>query len=443
VALLVTLALAACGDGAGAPRPLPRVAAAPGPPEYRALWVDAFHRGIHSRQEIDDLVATARRANLNALFVQVRKDADAYYLRSLEPAAADIQGPPGFDPLAYLLQRAHAGQPRLEVHAWVNTFFVGTRSLVYTWLGNAWGNRTADGRTGGYLDPGDPAVRVYTQTVLLELAERYPVDGIHLDFVRYPEGGDWGYSAASVAAFDAATGRTGAPDPADGAWKQWRRDQVTAFVRDLSRAVAVRRPALKLSAAVIAWGAGPTGDASWRLTRAYDEVYQDWDTWLREGIVDLAVPMNYDSAWHPRIGPWFDQWVRWEKDRSQAGRLIVGVGAYLNYPEDTLNQVRHALLPSPAGASAAGVALYSYASTSPYGTSDYYGDPRMAATLPRQPFAAGLDAAGLRLRADRFNSDFWRLLTERSAYTDPVLGPIRTEPVFPRPAPLPILPPRS
>jgi uncharacterized lipoprotein YddW (UPF0748 family) len=439
-ALLLLLALTACG-GAASPSPH-RSPTPPEPAAYRALWVDAFHPGIHSQQEIDDLVSSAHRANLNALFVQVRKAADAYYLRSLEPVAGDIAGPPGFDPLAYLLQRAHAQQPRIEVHAWVNTFFVGTRSLVYRFQGADWGSHTGAGDTGGFLDPGDPGVRAYTRAVLLNLAARYDVDGLHLDFVRYPEGGDWGYSPMAVAAFDAALGHAGAPDPHDPAWKQWRRNQVTAFVRDLSHALARLRPALRLSAATIAWGAGPAGDAGWRGTAAYDEVYQDWDDWLREGILDLAVPMNYDEAWKPSTARWFEQWTEWEKDQHDC-QVLIGVAAFLNYPEDTLNQVRRALLPSPAGHRAAGVAIYSYASTSPYGTTDYTDDASAAATLPRQPYAADLDGGGLRERAQRFNAGFWRLLTERAAYTDPVLGPIRTEPVFPRPAPVPALPPRQ
>lgn len=413
-----------------------------GPPEYRALWVDAFHEGIHSAQEIDRLVDTAHRANLNALFVQVRKNADAYYLDSLEPVAWDIYAPRTFDPLAYLIRRAHSQWPRIEVHAWVNTFFVNSRSAVYYYFGADWGNRTSLGRAGGYLDPGNPAVRNYTRRVLVHLAQRYDVDGLHLDFVRYPEGGDWGYSPAAVAAFDVSSGRTGSPDPGDPAWGQWRRDQVTAFVRDLSHDLVRPKPKVKLSAAVIAWGTGPASDADWQKTAAYSEVFQDWNAWLRDGILDLAVPMNYDMAWSPRTARWFDQWIGWEKDSQYQRRIIIGVGAFFNYPEDTLTQIRQALAPTALSGRAAGVSIYSYASTSLYGTDDYYDDAEAAMTLPRQPYAAGLDPPGLSQRARQFNGAFWKLLTTPGSYTDPVVGPIQTQPVFTEPASVPPLPGR-
>ena len=441
---LVLILVAACSglvppEPAGSARSTP-AATAVAPPEYRALWVDAFHEGIHSRAEIDRLVATAQRAHLNALFVQVRKAGDAYYSKSLEPRAWDIFAPASFDPLAYLLSRAHAASPRLEVHAWANTFYVGRRSRVFYEHGAEWGNRTFSGGTGAYLDPGNGAAREYTLQVLLKLASSYDLDGLHLDFVRYPEGGDWGYSPDAVAAFDAAAGRTGTPDPADEAWKQWRRDQVTALVRDLYRELGRRRPHVKLSAALIPWGAGPADEAGWRQTAAYDQVFQDWSAWLKEGILDLAVPMNYDTAWAPRPARWFEQWTEWEKDNQAQRRVVIGVGAYLNYPEDTLAQIRRALAPSARGNRAAGVAIYSYASTSLYGTDDYYRDPEAAASLPRQPYAEGLDGPGLAQRAQRFNAQFWTLLTTSGSYTDPVQGRVDTQPVFTRAASVPQLP---
>jgi uncharacterized lipoprotein YddW (UPF0748 family) len=450
-AVLALVALTACGADVGGAsavsQSLPGTTVPPtaaplklAPARYRALWVDAFHEGIHSRAEIDRLVDTAHRANLNALFVQVRKNADAYYLSSLEPVAWDIWAPRSFDPLGYLLKRAHAQVPRLEVHAWVNTFFVNVNSAVYYFHGADWGNRTVSGQVGGYLDPGNPAVRNYTHQVLIHLATHYDLDGLHLDFVRYPEGGDWGYSPAAVAAFDASAHRTGRPDPADAAWSQWRRNQVTTFVRDLYHDLGRHAPRVKLSAALIPWGPGPGSLADWAQTPAVTQVYQDWYSWLREGILDLAVPMNYDVAWGFSAARWFQQWIEWEKDNQFQRRVLIGVGAYFNYPEDTLTQLQRALEPSLAGHQVAGVAIYSYASTSLYGTDDYYADPAAAADLPRQPYAAGLDAVGLAQRAQQFNRDFWALLTAPGAYVDPVLGQIATQPVFTEPASTPRLP---
>ncbi len=126
------------------------------------MWVDAFHDGIKSPAQVEKLVADAHRANLNALIVQVRKAGDAYFNHSDEPRATDITGPPDFDPLAYVIRLAHASVPRIEVHAWLNTFFAGESSQVYLQHGDVWGNRADDGSTSGYLDPGVPEVQTYT-----------------------------------------------------------------------------------------------------------------------------------------------------------------------------------------------------------------------------------------------------------------------------------------
>src|ERR1700694_753248 len=167
---LVLLMLSGCVSGQQAVSPTPTASplasplASPSPEpspspitygasQYRAMWVDAFNDGIKSRAQIAKLVADARRANLNVLIVQVRKRGDAYFNRGDEPRALDITGSRGFDPLSYVIQLAHQSRPRIEVHAWLNTFFVGDTSGVYLKHGDAWANRTYDGATGGFLDP--------------------------------------------------------------------------------------------------------------------------------------------------------------------------------------------------------------------------------------------------------------------------------------------------
>ncbi|HEX6350920.1 MAG TPA: family 10 glycosylhydrolase [Candidatus Dormibacteraeota bacterium] len=447
LAALVPL-LVACGQLAPArslPPSSPPLAATPepaptpvalGPAQYRGLWADAFHDGFKSQAQAERLLQDAQRANVNALFVQVRKAGDAYYNDSLEPRATDIQGPARFDPLAFLIKRAHSANPRLEVHAWVNVFYVGRTSAVWQRHPD-WVNRTAGGTTGPYLDPGSPGALAYTHEVFMHLASAYDLDGLHLDFVRYPEGGDWGYSPDALAAYG-----QGSPDPADPAWSQWRRDRVTGFVRDLYRDLAASRPHLKLSAALIPWGAGPADAAGFAASRAYSEVYQDWRGWLEAGILDLAVVMNYDTEWSRFGSKWFDQWTEFEKDHQYGRRVLIGVGAYFNYPEDTLDQIRRALAPSAHGNFAAGVAIYSYASTSVYGTDDYYAHPDAQDTLPRQPYASNpKDLNSLAQRAAEFNRGFWDLLAKPGAYTDPVTeAQIATRPVFTAPAAIPVLP---
>lgn len=454
-ALLAVLLVTACGASLPtaarvplrAPLPPPPASAEPapeapvvlsGPPQYRALWVDAFHAGIRSKAEVDQLIKRAHEGNINALFVQVRRAGDAYFLRGVEPEVDDSDlAPPPYDALAYVLYRAHTANPPIEVHAWMNTFYVGNQSQVQRYYRSQWGQRTDDGTAGPYLDPGAPGARAYTQEVFSEVVRRYPVDGVHMDFVRYPEGGNWGYSPDGIAAFNQATGRSGSPDPNDPAFQQWRRDQVTALVKGVHDAVKRIRPSVKVSAALIAYGPGPKSLDDWHRSRSYNEVYQDWVTWMAEGYLDLALVMNYDRDSSPSQHQWYRDWIEFEKDHQGQARLLVGVGAFDNYPEDTFAQVQAALAPSASGNTPLGVAIYSYASTSLYGTDDFYLHPDDQGYLPRQPYAPDRSPAALAARAAQFNGWFWTALSQPSSYTDPALGTVSTRPVFTAPVGVP------
>lgn len=411
-----------------------------GPPQYRALWVDAFHDGIKSPTQVEKLVADARRANVNALIIQVRKAGDAYFNRSDEPRAGDIKGPADFDPLAYVIRLAHAAIPRIEVHAWLNTFFAGESSQVYVAHGDMWGNRDDGGNTSGYLDPGVPEVQLYTHKVFMDVAQNYDVDGLHMDFVRYP-GLGWGYSPESLSLYMLETGTRAVPWSGDASWMAWRRARVTGFVRDLHDDLKRVNPNVKLSGALICFGGGPLTPADWPRTSAYSSVFQDWKDWLSNGYLDFGVPMNYDSDWSGLEAGWFGRWLNFEKDSGFSDRIITGVGAFLNYPEGTLAQITRVLAPSARGNRVLGVAIYSYGSTSVYGTDDFYGSPDLAAGLPRQPYNGGIKTeAGLVQRARTFNDWFMIQLAHPDYYRDVQLGWVATAPVFTQPAPVPLVP---
>lgn len=113
--VLASFTLGACASVRGVP---PAAQEAFDPPEIRALWVDAVHAGIRSQAEADDLIATAVRANLNTLFVQVRRRGDALYVKGEEPPLDDPAYDPTFDALAYVIDTAH--RAGIEVHARVN-----------------------------------------------------------------------------------------------------------------------------------------------------------------------------------------------------------------------------------------------------------------------------------------------------------------------------------
>ena len=347
--------------------------------EFRAFWVDAYHAGIKSPAEIDQLIRDVRAARANAVLVQVRRRGDAYYNRSIEPRAAELRKQPDFDPLAHLIEAAHAVRPRIEVHAWLAAMPLATASAppaapdhVYHSHGPAapgdemWLSVAVDGALAVEdtlsLDPGHPAAAQHLVDVVLDLVRNYRVDGIHLDRMRYA-GQAFGYNPVSLARHVAVTGATGVPAPADTAWQAWRREQVTALMRQIYLEAVALKPRLKVSVATIAWGNGPADDAQWQRSSAIAGVFQDWPAWLDEGILDIAIPMNYDREAEGQQKIWFDNWIEWEKNHRGGRHLVIGLGAFLNAVEDTVAQALRARAPSALGEMAQGIAFYSYAVT--------------------------------------------------------------------------------
>jgi uncharacterized lipoprotein YddW (UPF0748 family) len=358
------------------PTPVPN-SLAMDPPELRAVWADAFHDGFKSPEQVDALLAWARAANLNALFVQVRKRGDAYYLQSFEPPAEDLT--PGFDALQYLLDRAHQGPRPLEVHAWLATLPIWHQrdvppvahnhvfnlhglnaSAADTWLmlrddGASWAGVGEQGTY--YLDPGNPDAARYTAAVYANLVRRYAVDGVHLDQVRYYEGQPlrWGYNPTSLARFLNRFGRDALPAPQDPEWISWRREQVTDLVRRIYLEVKAVRPSVAVTAAVVTWGKGPQATDDWQAQPAFATVLQDWQSWLQEGIVDYLLPMDYYRETTEQSA-WFDAWTHWQVANTGKRGIVVGLGSYLNGADGALAQLSRA-----RALGSLGVALYSYA----------------------------------------------------------------------------------
>lgn len=334
--------------------------------ELRAFWADGFNPAIKSREEIDDLLRRLQKANCNAVFVQVRKSADAYYVSRYDPWASD--NPERFDSLEHLIEQAHRLNPPIQVHAWINTCAVGKsrgNPLHVTvahpdWISLSDKGETHDGEATK-IDPGHPLAADYTFRVYLDVLRHYDVDGIHFDFVRYG-GTNWGYNPMSVARFNARFGRKGFPSPSDPLWQQWRRDQVTALVRKVYVMAAALKPRVAVSAATITWGKGPESRQEWETrSAAMTRVFQDWRSWMEEGILDLNCMMSYYRE--TRHAGWYRLWLDWAKDHQYRRYAVPACGVWLNTIPDTLKQIEAVRAPSRRGNRAAGVMLYSYAGT--------------------------------------------------------------------------------
>jgi len=380
--VLVGMVLSATGAAspAGAPEPDPL-------PEVRALWV--LRTSLSSPASIAALVQSARDHGFNTLLVQVRGRGDAYYNDSIEPRGADLQRQPAsFDPLATVVGAAHAAG--LRVHAWINVNLVASavdlplarEHLVYRhpdWLmvprdiaqevaklpadspayvGKIarWTRGQPGELEGLYASPIIPAAAAYLEMVVRGIVSRYPVDGIHFDYARYPNA-RFDYSRLAIAEFRAAirprldeglrrqvdarekVDLFAYPDARPDDWRAFRVARMTALMRRLRTVVKAERPDALVSVAT-----KPD------LREAYDDRLQDWGAWLHDGIVDVVCPMAYT----PEAARFATQ-ITAARAAANGRPIWAGIGAYRLTPSQTVDNIQTA-----RRIGAAGVILFSY-----------------------------------------------------------------------------------
>lgn len=320
--------------------------------EVRGIWIATAANinypsapGLSRAQleaELDDIVATAKAAGLNAIFFQVRPAGDALYKSDLFPVSEVLSGEQGkaadgdFDPLAYLIAAAHA--KKIAVHAWVNPFRITTGSADYprTDLSALAENNPArlhpeyvipyaDGRL--YYDPGNPAARELVAAGVRELAQKYDLEGIVFDdyFYPYPVAGENGALAAfdDGASYRLYGGRDTLAD--------WRRGNINETVRLCSEAVHAANESCRFGIAPFGiWqnDNGANGGSPTAGLESYSSIYCDPLAWVRAGTVDYLAPQIYWD-FSTSVAP-YGELVRWW-NAALAGssvKLLVSHGLY-------------------------------------------------------------------------------------------------------------------
>ncbi|EYB67137.1 hypothetical protein DEIPH_ctg051orf0051 [Deinococcus phoenicis] len=314
----------------------------------RGLWVDAFGPGLKTRAQAQQTVEDAARLGVNTLFVQAIRRGDCLCLRSALPPITDADFEKNFDPLTIVTRLAHARGMR--VIAWVSVTGASNTQVPNTNRAHvsrqhgpnagaaSWLSRRPDGSwqegADGWLDPAIPAAADFMVAGVVSLVQNYAVDGVQLDRIRYPDGGAWGYDPKTLARYRAETGARGTPAPTDARWQNWKREQVTLLVRRIALEVKAVRPTAWVSAATITYGPPPApGDlAAFRKTRTYSDVLQDWPTWMRDGLLDLNVLMNYKRDAVGDQGAWLDGWNAFAASVRGGAEVAGGTALYLNPP---------------------------------------------------------------------------------------------------------------
>ena len=258
------------------------------------------------KQELRDILDKLQRAGINTVLFQARVRGTVVYPSQLEPWDGCLSGvpgrSPGYDPLAFAIDECH--KRGMELHAWVVTIPVGKwNALGCKTLRNKYPHLIKRIGEEGYMDPENTATATYLANLCKEITDRYDVDGIHLDYIRYPE--TWKINIAHDAA----------------------RRNITAFVRAIGEKVKASKPWVKYSCSPI----GKFSDLSRFASNgwnAYAKVCQDAQGWLRDGLMDALFPMMYFQGNH--FFPFAIDWA----EQSYGRMLVPGLGIYFMSPSE-------------------------------------------------------------------------------------------------------------
>jgi uncharacterized lipoprotein YddW (UPF0748 family) len=297
-------------------------------PEFRAIWEHHATGPFPGNWEAG--IAVLATNHFNAIFPNMLWGGLAHYNSVFLPHSTEfnLYG----DQIAACVSAAHARG--IEVHVWkVNWNLLGAPQSFINDLRAT--NRTQVSRTGAALDwlcPSHPDNFALETNSMLEVVRNYDVDGIHFDYIRYPDS-DACYCTGCSSRFQSQTGRTVANWPADvlasgtlrNAFLDWRRAQITRLVAAVYAGTKALKPAVRVSAAVF-----PDANS------AYDEVGQDWRLWITNGIVDFLCPMDYrtDLAGFTNL---VAQQLGYANGKVP---LYPGIGAFILETDGTLAQIQ-------------------------------------------------------------------------------------------------------
>ncbi len=317
---------AAPADQPGAPAPAPHGADVNAPIEQlRAMWISSVVNidwpsatGLPveaQKKQLTDWFDMARQLNLNAVMLQVRPTADAFWPSPYEPWSQYLTGTqgtdPGYDPLGFAVEEAH--KRNLELHAWFNPYRVSMQtdpSQLVPWHPArqhpewvfAYGPKL-------YYNPGIPEVRRFVQDAILD-ATRYDIDGVHFDdyFYPYPVAGQTLPDADTFATYGA-----GFDDIED-----WRRHNIDLLISEMNHRIHARKPWLKFGVSPFGiWrnaSSDPAGSDTGG-TESYNANYADTRKWVEQSWLDYINPQIYWNIGLPvadyaKLTPWWAEQVR-------------------------------------------------------------------------------------------------------------------------------------
>lgn len=264
------------------------------------------------KRELTDILDKYAAANINTVLLQTRVRAATIYPSSIEPWDQCITGQeggnPGFgyDPLKFAVDECH--KRGMELHAWIAAIPVGASKSLGCRMLKQKGFSIRSYSTGSYVNPADPKIADYLAEICGEITRNYDVDGINLDYIRYPDG------------WPKPSNRSGdTPDD--------RRYNITKIVKAIHDKVKSIKPWVKISCSPI----GKHSDLSRYSSKNYnarERVSQDAQLWLEKGYMDQLYPMQYfrGDNYYPFCADWMEN--------SDGKDVVTGLGTYFLDPRE-------------------------------------------------------------------------------------------------------------
>ncbi|WP_285706987.1 family 10 glycosylhydrolase [Microtetraspora sp. NBRC 16547] len=307
--------------------------------QLRAMWISTVANidwpsktGLSVSAQQAELRASLDLAvskRMNAVMIQVRPTADAFWPSPYEPWSQWLTGTqgvdPGYDPLAFMVAEAHARN--LELHAWFNPYRIANHADPTKLVSTHPARQHPDWRFayGGklYYNPGIPEVRTFIEDAIMDAVSRYDIDGVHLDdyFYPYPVSGETIPDAATYSRYGGGFSDIG----------DWRRDNVNRLVRELDQRIHAAKPWLAFGVSPFGiWRNSSTDPLGSRTSglQSYDAIYADSRQWVKQGWVDYIAPQIY---WHIGYAPAaYDVLTAWWSDvvKGTGVQFVVGQAAY-------------------------------------------------------------------------------------------------------------------
>lgn len=274
-------------------------------------WPHSYSQSPRSeekqKRELVDILDQLVAANINTILLQTRVRATTIYPSLIEPWDGCLSGfpgkSPGYDALAFAIDECH--KRGIELHAWIVAMPVGSwNGLGCATLRKRYPHLVKRIGNDGYMNPEAKETAQYIANICKEITSRYDIDGIHLDYIRYPEA--WNINVSRSTA----------------------RDNITHIVEAVSREVKGLKPWVKMSCSPI----GKYDDLARYWSHGWNantRTCQDAQGWMRTGLMDIVFPMMYFRG--DQFYPFAIDWI----EHNYGKTVVAGLGAYMLSPKES------------------------------------------------------------------------------------------------------------